>query len=194
MQKMINPMKGILREILITIALAAVLYLLLHLVVQSSIVENVSMQPGLVEGQRLIVVKAAYWFGQLQRGDVIIIYPPIEPEKQWVKRLIGLPGDTVEVRDGVVRVNSVPLNEPYIKALPDYNFPAFTVPEDQYFVLGDNRNESADSHYGWTITRQEIVGKAWLRFWPLDKWGLVNNVPLNEQVESGKINIPALTN
>jgi signal peptidase I len=187
-------MKGILKEVIITLGLAAVLYLLMNLIIQSSIVENVSMQPGLYEGQRLIVVKSAYWFGQPQRGDIIIIYPPIEPDRQWVKRLIGLPGDTVEVHNGTVFVNDIPLDEPYTKEQPDYDYPAYTVPEDQYFVLGDNRNNSEDSHFGWTLSSQEIVGKAWLRFWPLDKWGLVNNYPLNEQVEIDKNTATALSN
>lgn len=175
-------MKSFLKEALITIALAVVLFFLLQTVIQSSIVENVSMLPGLVEDQRLIVSKAAYWFSSPQRGDIIIIYPPIEPDSQWVKRVIGLPGDTLEVKGGLVYVNSVPLKEPYIKEKPAYDYGPFVVPKDNYFVLGDNRNESTDSHYDWTVTRSEIVGKAWLRIWPLDKFGLVDNYPLNDQL------------
>jgi signal peptidase I len=178
-----DSMKGIFREATVILVLAVLLYLLLHLFVQSSIVENVSMQPGLVEGQRLIVLKSAYWFSKPQRGDVIIIYPPVQSEKQWVKRLIGLPGDTVWVNEGTVFINNIPLEEPYIKAKPDYQFGPYTVPEDQYFVLGDNRNESTDSHYGWNLTRDEIVGKAWLRIWPLNVFGMVNDYPLGLQME-----------
>jgi signal peptidase I len=187
-------MKGMLREIVITLGIAIVFYLLLQIFIQSSIVENVSMQPGLIEGQRLIVVKAAYWFGQPQRGDIIIIYPPIEPDKQWVKRVIGLPGDTVAIHNGTVFVNGIALNEPYIKAKPSYTFSLYTVPDGEYFVMGDNRNNSEDSHFGWTVARDKIVGKAWLRIWPLDKFGSVGNYPLNEQVLSGQLSVPQSSN
>jgi signal peptidase I len=175
-------MKGFLREILITLGLAVVLYLVLQLVIQSSIVNNVSMQPTLIAGQRLIVGKAAYWFQPPQRGDIVIVRPPIEPDKEYVKRLIGLPGDTIRVKSGKVYVNDVPLVEPYIKAPPTLDFQSYVVPENQYFLMGDNRNNSNDSRQGWTVTRQEIVGKAWLRIWPLNKWGLVGNYPLDSQL------------
>ena len=177
-------MKKAVREWIITIGLAVVIYLLILAVVQDSEVFDISMQPTLVEGQRLVVVKVLYTFTDPQRGDIITVYPPINSEKQFVKRLIGLPGDTIEIRSGTVYVNDVPLDEPYIKEKPRYTFGPFTVPEDNYFVLGDNRNNSTDSHYGWTVTRDEIVGKACLRFWPFSKFGNPGNYPLNEQVES----------
>jgi signal peptidase I len=177
-------MKGFLRELLITLGLAVVLYLLLQLVIQSSVVNNVSMQPTLVEGQRLIVGKAAYWFTAPQRGDIVIVHPPkeIDPDSEYVKRLIGLPGDTVEVKGGTVYINGVPLVEPYVKSPARSVFSPYLVPENHYFLMGDNRNNSNDSRSGWTVTRQDIVGKAWLRIWPLNKWGLVGNYPLDSQV------------
>jgi signal peptidase I len=187
-------MKGMLRETAITLGIAVVFYLLLQLFIQSSIVENISMQPGLIEGQRLIVVKAAYWFNGPQRGDIVIIYPPIESDKQWVKRCIGVPGDTITIQNGNVYVNGIALNEPYIKAKPNYTYSSYTVPEDEYFVLGDNRNHSEDSHFGWTVSRSDIVGKAWLRIWPLNKFGSVGNYPLNDQVESGQLSTPIPSN
>jgi signal peptidase I len=187
-------MKGFLRELLITLGLAIVLYLLLQTTIQSSIVNNVSMEPTLVANQRLIVIKVMYHFKEPQRGDIIIIHPPIEPQKEYVKRLIGLPGDTIEIKNGLVYVNGVPLNEPYIKESPDYIFSPYRVPDNNYFVLGDNRNNSNDSHAGWTVTRQEIVGKAWLRIWPLSKWGAVGNYPLDAQVTTGKTAIAVPSN
>ncbi len=174
-------MKGFLRELLITVGLAIVIFLVLQTTIQSSIVLGSSMEPNLADGQRLIINKAIYHFREPTRGDIIILHPPIEPQKEYVKRVIGLPGDTVEVRNGVVYVNGSALKEPYIKDPPRYNLPPTKVPENNYFVLGDNRNNSNDSHAGWTVTSQEIVGEAWLRIWPLDEWGTVWNYPLGQQ-------------
>jgi signal peptidase I len=185
-EKEIIPMKGFLRELFITLGLALVIYLLLQVTIQSSIVNNVSMQPGLVAGERLIIVKLLYHFKSPERGDVIVIHPPIDPQREYIKRLIGLPGDIVQVSNGSVYINGIPLSEPYIKDSPRYIYGPFRVPENNYFVLGDNRNESNDSHTGWTVTGEEIVGKAWLRIWPFNKWGSAGSYPLNEQVAGHK--------
>jgi len=184
-------MKSFLRELLITLGLAAVIYVLLQTVIQSSIVNNISMEPTLVAGQRLIVLKPVYTFREPQRGEVIIVHPPIEPEKEYVKRLIGLPGDRIEIENGTVYVNDIALDEPYLKEKPDYFFKSYTVPENQYFVLGDNRNNSNDSHTGWTVTREKIVGIAWLRIWPFDRWGNAGSYPLEDQLKAAKMNISA---
>jgi signal peptidase I len=176
--------KGIVREMLITLALAVVIFLVLQITLQSSIVDGSSMEPGLVNGQRLIVIKAAYCFKAPQRGDIIILHPPVAPENQWVKRVIGLPGDTIEIKSNRVYVNGTALEEPYIKEAPDYILPPYAVPPDNYFVLGDNRNESYDSHRKWTVSRGEIVGEVWLRFWPMDSWGIVRGYPLQEEIRT----------
>lgn len=176
-------MKGFIREILITLGLAVVIFLILQTTIQSSIVDGSSMQPGLEDGQRLIVVKAAYHFSGPERGDIVIIHPPIAPQKQWVKRLIGVPGDTVEVKGGKVYVNGTSLNEPYLKSPPAYTLAPYKVPSNNYFVMGDNRNNSTDSHYGWTVTRENIVGEVWLRIWPLSEWGVVQGYPLSEELK-----------
>jgi signal peptidase I len=175
-------MKGFIRELLITLGLAVVIFLLLQTTIQSSIVEGSSMQPGLQDGQRLIVVKAVYHFSTPQRGDVVIIHPPVSPEKQWVKRIIGLPGDTIEVKNEAVYLNNFPLVEPYIKAPPAYTLAPYKVPADNFFVMGDNRNNSTDSHYGWTVTRDNIVGEVWLRIWPFTNWGVVKGYPLESEL------------
>ena len=177
-------MKSILRELLITLGLAVVIFLLLQTTIQSSIVLGSSMEPGLLDGQRLIINKAVYHFRDPARGDIIILHPPIEPQKEYVKRVIGLPGDTVEIRSGTVYVNGYPLDEPYIKDQPRYHMPPFTVPDNNYFVLGDNRNNSNDSHTGWTVAEDKIVGEAWLRIWPISKWGTVPGYPLIEQLNT----------
>jgi signal peptidase I len=176
-------MKSWIREILITVGLAVAIYLIIQTCLQNSVVYDISMQPTLVAGQRLIVVKPVYNFKGPERGDIIIVRPPNEPKREFVKRLIGLPGDTVEVKGGTVFVNKVPLDESYIKEKPRYTLAPVKVPDDNYFVLGDNRNNSSDSHLGWTITGDRIVGLAWLRYWPLDKFGGAGSYPLNQQVE-----------
>ena len=176
-------MKSFLRELLITFGLALAIYLVLQTSIQSSIVSNISMEPGLIAGDRLIVIKPIYSFASPERGDVIIIHPPIEPQKEYVKRLIGLPGDTVQISGGRVFINATALEEPYLKETPDYQYGPFTVPQNNYFVLGDNRNYSNDSHTGWTVTGDKIIGKAWVRIWPASKFGSAGSYPLNEQLE-----------
>ncbi len=175
-------MKRFWRDLLIVAGIALVIYLGVNLVSERVIVDGSSMVPSLENNQRLVILKEAYLFSPPQRGDVIIIHPPIAPEKMWVKRLIGLPGDTVEIKGGKVYVNGVALSEPYIEAPPQYTFRTHTVPAGHYFVLGDNRNDSTDSHFGWTVTRDNIIGKAWLVYWPVDEWGLVRNFDLSGQL------------
>jgi signal peptidase I len=171
-------MKGFVRELAITAGLALVIFLILQTTVQSSIVEGSSMLPGLENNQRLIVIKAVYHFRDPQRGDIIIIHPPVSPAKQWVKRVIGLPGDTIEVKNHTVYVNNVALKEPYIKETPNYTMIPYTVEPGRYFVLGDNRNNSSDSHSIGTIPAENIVGEVWLRLWPLSEWGLIRGYPI----------------
>lgn len=178
-------MKRIIRDVLITLALAAVLFLILHLTLQSFVVYETCMEPNFYEGERILVNKAAYWFGEPERGDVVILHPPFNPELVYIKRVIALPGDTVEVREGVVYVNGFPLDETdYIMEPPAYTYPLTTVPEGEYFVLGDNRNNANDSHRGWTVPEDNIVGKAWLTFWPLSAWEVIDHYPLADQLES----------
>ncbi len=176
-------MRPLFRDILITLALAVVIFFLLHITLQSFVVVESCMEPNFYEGERLLVNKVVYHFHDPGRGDVIILHPPFDPELVYIKRIIALPGDTVEVKDGAVYVNGTKLDEPYIKEPPAYTFPLTEIPEDEYFVLGDNRNNANDSHRGWTVPRENIVGKAWLSFWPLSEWGVVHHYPLEEQLE-----------
>jgi signal peptidase I len=144
------------------------------------------MEPSLQNGQQLLVNKVVYYFHEPERGDVIILHPPppYNPETTpFIKRIIALPGDTIEVKNGAVYVNGSKLDEPYIKESPAYSFQQQKIPEDEYFVLGDNRNNTNDSHNGWTVPRQNIIGKAWLSIWPPGEWGFVLNYSLDEQLE-----------
>jgi signal peptidase I len=176
-------MKTTFREIIITIAMVAFIFIIFQTVIQSSIVDGSSMLPSLQDGQRLIVVKAAYMFNDPQRGDIVIVHPPVAPQNQWVKRIIGLPGDTIRVKNQIVYVNNIPLSEPYIKAAPEYTLSPYKVPVNNYFVMGDNRNNSTDSHYGWTVSRENIIGEVWLRIWPLNQWGIVYGYPITIELQ-----------
>ncbi len=156
-------MKTILRDVLITLAIALAIFFILRTTVQAYKVIETCMEPNYVEGEWLLASKATYWFHEPERGDVIILDPPFETEEVYIKRLIALPGDTVKVKEGAVYVNGFKLDEPYIKSPPNYTFKEQKIPENMYFVLGDNRNNSTDSRCGWTVPGQDIVGKAWRR-------------------------------
>ena len=148
--------------------MAVVLFLLLNAVTSRVRVYNISMQPTLYEGNLLVVNKFAYKLGTPKRGDIVIFHYQGTPTEDYIKRVIGLPGDTVNISNGVVQVNGQTLTEPYIAALPKYTG-TWMVPEGELFVLGDNRNLSSDSHE-WGFVKQEwIVGKAVLVYWPLDR-------------------------
>ena len=136
------------------------------------------MEPGLQDGQQLLINKVVYYFHEPERGDVIILHPPPPYSSKatpFIKRIIALPSDTIEVKNGAVYVNGLKLDEPYIKEPPTYNFQQKKIPENEYFVLGDNRNSASDSHNSWTVPRQNIIGKAWLSIWPPSEWGVVSN-------------------
>ncbi|MEE9399721.1 MAG: signal peptidase I [Dehalococcoidales bacterium] len=174
-------MKTLFREVVFTLIFAAVVFLLLQATVQSFIVVGVSMEPSLENGQRLLVSKAAYYLHEPERGDVFVFQPPDSKQGDFIKRVIALPGDTIEVKKKAVYINGLRLEEAYIKTPPTYTTEEQKIPESNYFVLGDNRNNSSDSHNGWLVPRENIVGKAWLSIWPPDKWGLFPDYPLATQ-------------
>jgi signal peptidase I len=166
-------MRDFFRDFVITIILAVVIFFALQFSMGNFVVIGASMQPSFYEEERVVVSKLAYKFHEPERGDVVVFLPPGNMEDDLIKRIIGLPGETVEVRDGVVYVNNLPLDEPYIKQAPNYQYSVEVVPENEYWVLGDNRNNSNDSHTGWTVPREDMIGKAWLIIWPPDKWQVV---------------------
>jgi len=163
------------REVAITVLIAVAVFAVLRLTVQSYTVVMSSMEPNFQEGECIMVNKVCYHSSGPRRGDVIVFNPPFDSPHPFIKRVIGLPGDIVEIRDEKVFVDDIPLEEEYVMAPPDYTMPATQVPEGQYFVLGDNRNNSNDSHSGWTVPRNNIIGRAWFVYWPPSRWGLVKH-------------------
>lgn len=167
-------MKTLIRDIVLTIIIACVLFIGVQLALQQVEVQQKSMLPNLVEGERIFINKIVFSFHKPERGDIIVFRDP-EPDGAipLIKRVIGLPGETIEVKSGLVYINGSPLEEPYIRDKPRYSMEPINIPTDEYFVLGDNRNSSRDSHHGWTVPEANITGKAWLSIWPIDRLGFV---------------------
>ena len=166
---------GVLRfilDIVETLILSVVLFAVINAVSARIRVDGASMQPTLETGEFVIVNKLAYMLGKVQVGDVIVFHFPRDPEQEYIKRVIGLPGDRVTVQDGIVSVNGQPLNEDYIAAPPAYES-TWKVPADSLFVLGDNRNNSSDSHNWGPVPLDYVVGKAVFVYWPPTRWGML---------------------
>jgi signal peptidase I len=154
------------RQIIALVLIAIGVFFVSRATVQSFYVLGSSMLPSLEDGQRLIVDKAIYHVRDPRIGDIIVFHPPNGSSNDYIKRIVATPGDTIEVRDGTVFINGTALNEPYINERPSYTFKAEEIPEGEYFVLGDNRNNSNDSHRWGTVPEEDIIGKAWLFVWP----------------------------
>jgi signal peptidase I len=193
---------GLAWELLQTVVLTLAIFLGVRSLVQNFRVEGASMEPTLTTGQYLLINKAAYFhvegtplehllpgtrqgstdypFGGPQRGEIVVFRAPTQPDKDFIKRIIGLPGDTILVKNGQVYVNGERLDEPYIHFPATYTYPfdgqPRQVPDGNYFVLGDNRPNSSDSHLGWFVPVDNLVGKAWVSYWPPQDWGPVPSV------------------
>lgn len=185
------------RETIETFAIAIGLALLVRATVaEARYIPSDSMLPTLEKGDRLIVEKITYHFGQPDRGDIVVFYPPdgsgFEPGNAFIKRVVGLPGENIRVTEGKVFINDKPLTEPYELEPPDYKLPdmdhdrmttywqsipteaegGFQIPKGHVFVMGDNRNNSMDSHVWGFLPIKNIIGKATVRFWPPNRLGV----------------------
>lgn len=161
------------RELVETVLLTLVIFFMIRFAIENYRIEGESMEPNFHNGQFLLVNKIQYLIGSPQRGDVIIFRYPLNPKKNFIKRVIGLPGEKVEIRAGKIFVNGVRVPEPYPYNFADYDYGPITVGSDEYFVLGDNRPYSSDSHSWGMVPVKDLIGKAWISYWPTDDWGIV---------------------
>jgi signal peptidase I len=163
---------SLLRDIAISVVFAIILIVFIYQPVK---VEGTSMMPGLSNQERIFINKYEYKLSSdsIRRGDLVVFHFPLDPSQSYIKRVVGLPGDTVEIDDGIVMVNGRKLEEPYV---PDEYRDRISkkkepVPSGHYFVLGDHRNSSSDSRMWGFVDRSEIYGKAVFVYWPLDRIG-----------------------
>lgn len=193
-----SSLRPLLAEILQTVLLTLIIFAGVRSVVQNFKVDGASMEPTLHTGEYLLINKVVYLrldgaplqlaedaglaprsadgyypFGGPQRGDIVVFRYPEAPDRDFIKRVIALSGDTVQIERGRVFVNGVMLRENYIEAVPSYSMPLERVLPDSFFVLGDNRPNSSDSHIWGYVPQANMIGKAWVSYWPPSEWGLV---------------------
>lgn len=161
-------------DVLETLVLSLLLFAAINAVSARIRVDGYSMEPNLHSGEFVIVNKLAYKFGSPEIGDVIVFHFPRDPKQEYIKRVIGLPGDQVVIEDQDVRVNDRILDEPYIAAPPIYDG-SWMVTDQSLFVLGDNRNNSSDSHDWGLVPMENVVGKAVFVYWPPTELGLIEH-------------------
>jgi signal peptidase I len=164
-----------LRDLSLSLIIAVLVILFVYQPVK---VEGTSMMPSLEDQERIFINKFIYRFGmgEVERGDLVVFWYPGDPTKSYIKRVVGLPGDTIEIDHGIVKLNSQPLDEPYV---PDayrdrQSVPKTVIPPDHYYVLGDHRSSSNDSRSWGPVHRRHIYGKAVFIYWPIEKIGLIH--------------------
>ncbi|MEZ5400460.1 MAG: signal peptidase I [Bryobacteraceae bacterium] len=171
---MLTAAFGWFRDLMLSVVIAVLVILFVYQPVK---VEGTSMMPSLEDQERIFINKFIYRFGmgEISRGDMIVFWYPGDPSKSYIKRVIGLPGDRIEIDEGAVSVNGGRLDESYVP--PQYrdhqSVPQTVVPPDYYYVLGDHRSSSNDSRSWGPVHRRHIYGKAVFIYWPLDKMGLI---------------------
>jgi signal peptidase I len=173
---------SLLREVFEVVVLAVILYFGISFAVQAVHVEGLSMYATLDDNDYLIANKIDYRLHPPQRGDIIILRPPTDNSKDFIKRVIALPGEKLLIRDGIVYINGRKLDEPYLPEAwttlnnwPTNGSDGMVMPANEYFVMGDNRNRSQDSRIFGPISRDRIDGKAWFRIWPLSSFGDIHS-------------------
>lgn len=193
-------MRAFVREVIETVALALFLVLVIQSAVQNYRVEGPSMEPLLVTGDRVVVSKVVYteidaenaagylpavsaeagqfWhpFGEISYGDVVVFKWPRDPSQNFVKRVIGMPGDRIRLEAGTVFVNDVPLDEPYVERELRQSINERVVEADSYYVLGDNRAQSDDSRHWGSVPVDNVIGKVWAAYWPIDHFAMLGTM------------------
>jgi signal peptidase I len=161
----------LLRSIIETFVLMAIIFLMVNTAIGRFQIQGPSMQPNLHEGERVIVDKVTYWLRPPQRGDIIVFDG--HGAVDLIKRIIALPDETIEIHGGQVSINGIVLDEPYLEHPTSSDVSAQQVAADHYYVMGDNRDNSQDSRAFGAITSKEIVGRAWIIYWPPTNWLIV---------------------
>lgn len=199
------------REMLETLVVAILVFLVVQTVWRNFWVEGSSMEPGIHNGESMIVERLVYRSGfpanllrstigrtaagkrlvdsvfhPPRRGEVIVLIPPGNPTKDYIKRVIGVPGDKIEIKQGKLYINDKPMTEPYIVPGGAQSYGPVRVGPDELFVLGDNRGASADSRVFGMLPMKNVIGKAWLSYWPPGSWGPINHYNLSAQLQAGQ--------
>ena len=184
-----NPLWGYFIDIIETLVVAAAIFVVVYLfLLQPHQVRGASMEPNLNDGQYILTDKVTYRFGEPMRGDIIVFKAPVDENFDYIKRIIALPGETISIKDGNIIIineenpNGYVLDEPY--PTNGLNTPGevlsdeakFTLAENNYFVLGDNRNQSFDSREWGELPKENIIGKGWLRYWPITDISFIGRV------------------
>ncbi len=165
---------ALLKEIAQVVVPAVVLAVIIHMfLAQATVVYGQSMQPNLQPAERLVIEKVSYYIHEPQRGDIVVLDMP-QMGDLLIKRVIGLPGEKVEIRRGIVRINDETIDQSFVLIPGGTTYGPVTLDSDSYFVMGDNRNNSNDSRSFGPIQRSEITGKAWLRYWPLNRFTVLH--------------------
>jgi signal peptidase I len=172
-------LRGMLIDVLQTLLISLALFMAINFVSARIRVESVSMRETLHPGDFVLVNRVAYNIqgfetGEIGRGDVVVFDPPFDSEEPYVKRVIGLPGEVVTIKDGKVYVGDVLVQEPYIRA-DFHSSGTWEVPLNEIFVMGDNRNNSSDSRSWGTVPVENIIGKALFVYWPAEQWGALTS-------------------
>lgn len=199
---------GVLREMLETVIFALLVFLIVQAVSRNYKVQSISMQPNLYDGQYVVVNRLVYAHGPVldflkrtvgkvsfgerlldsvfrrpQRGEVIVFVPLTNTKPDLIKRVIGIEGDKVELRQGRVYINDHAVDEPYIRPAPAQSWGPAIVGKDQLFVMGDNRGNSSDSRVFGMLPMSHVIGRAWLRYWPPTDWGFIRHYDLQKQLQ-----------
>lgn len=161
-------------DVLETVVISVLLFLAINAVSARIRVDGSSMVPTFQDGEFVIVEKVSYRFSEPKHGDIVVFHFPRDPEQEYIKRVIGLPGDQISIRQGQVYLNGELLSEPYVASAPRYEL-EYHVPDGELFVLGDNRNNSSDSHDWGTVPLDFVVGRAVFVYWPLTEAGIVQS-------------------
>ena len=174
--------RSILRDIAETLLLTLVIFLAVNSLTGRFQVRGSSMEPSLHSGQFLIVSRLSYRLSEPQRGDIVVFEPPNGATEDYIKRIVGLPGETVEARDNSIWIDGYRLDEPYT-ANPTTYQGTWELGEGQYFVLGDNRDNSSDSSHWGPLPMENLIGKTWLCYWPPQLWGTTPHYEFPETQE-----------